>query len=150
MYAQPLFWGVFMLFLCSNTPQHNGLQLSFILDFVCCFNYHKMFQSLLSDDFYWFVFGLCNTFFSDGIISWCLNIFIYLFKAQLCIFICKTTHMSTNTHALLLKEMLNIQGKNKFYLGLLGYYFQIFGRMYTGQRLHTSGVDISTCLNCRF
>lgn len=66
-------------------------------------------------------FGLCSTFLSDGIISWCLNTFMYLFKALPCIFLCKTTHMSSDIHALL----FNVEHRNKeivlFLLQISGY-----------------------------
>lgn len=70
-------------------------------------------------------FGLCSTFLSDGIIFWCLNTFMYLFKALLCIFICKTTHMSSDIHALL----FNVEHRNKEIV--LFFLLQISGYMQT-------------------
>lgn len=100
VYITILFWKLFIFI-----EQYNLAQWFLIVSYFafCLFACFQLPQMVLVFAIRWLLlvsFGLCNTFFSDGII-WCLNTLMYLSKALLCIFICKTTHISTDAHALL-------------------------------------------------
>lgn len=114
-------WFCFVLFYfyilviihCNSAIHLSTVVYNCYLPFIFC----VCFLSVITSSF-----SLCNTFFSDGIISWCLNSFFLLCA-------CLKLYFAYTCKLWLAKLYTCTQTS-------LMYYFQIFGYVCTEQRLH--------------